>query len=232
MITLRPAQDRGHADFGWLDTNHTFSFGRYHDPDHMGYRTLRVLNDDIVAAGAGFPTHPHDNMEIISYVLSGKLRHEDSTGTGSTLEAGDVQRMSAGSGVTHSEFNGSDSEPLHFLQVWILPERPGLTPGYEEKNFPAAEKRGRLRLLASPEGAEGSLTIHQDVRLYATILGAGESVAHSLADGRGAWIHVARGRAELNGKAMEAGDGASVEGPADLRLTGTDEAEILLFDLG
>ncbi len=232
MITLRPAQERGHADFGWLDTNHTFSFGRYHDPEHMGYRTLRVLNDDVVAAGAGFPTHPHDNMEIISYVLSGKLRHEDSTGTGSTLEAGDVQRMSAGSGVTHSEFNASDSEPLHFLQVWILPERRGVTPGYEEKNFPAAEKRDRLRLLASPDGAEGSLTLHQDVRLYATILGAGKSVLHSLADRRGAWIHVARGRAELNGKAMVAGDGASVEGPDDLRLTGTVEAEILLFDLG
>jgi len=230
MITLRPARERGHADHGWLDTWHTFSFADYRDPRHMGYRTLRVINDDRVAAGRGFGTHPHADMEIVTYVLAGQLQHRDSMGTGSIIVPGEVQRMTAGTGVTHSEVNPSKSEPLHLLQIWILPERRGLTPGYEQKRFPESERRGRLRLVASRDGRDGSVTIHQDVAIWAGLFDAGEQAVHDLAPGRGAWIHVARGHAEVNGHPLSGGDGAAIaEEP--VTISGVDDAEVLLFDL-
>jgi len=231
MITLRRAAERGHANHGWLDTHHTFSFADYWDPDHMGYRTLRVINDDRVAAGRGFGTHPHRDMEIITYVLAGQLQHRDSMGTGSIITPGEVQRMSAGTGVTHSEVNPSRSEPLHLLQIWILPARRGLTPSYEQKRFPDAERQGRLRLVGSPDGRDGSVTIHQDAQLWAGLFDAGERAVHSLAPGRGAWVHVARGQARINGEVLSAGDGAAIE-DSDVTIEGVDAAELLLFDLG
>lgn len=231
MITLRRARERGHANHGWLDTNHTFSFADYYDPAHMGFRALRVINEDRVAAGAGFPTHPHRDMEIVTYVLDGALQHRDSMGNGSTIRPGDVQRMSAGTGVTHSEYNASKTEPVHFLQIWIVPGERGLPPGYEQQAFAPDELRGALRLVASPDGAAGSVTVHQDARLYATRLAAGESVSHALAPGRHAWVHVARGAATVNGAAVSAGDGAAVTDEPALVLTGTDDAELLVFDL-
>jgi redox-sensitive bicupin YhaK (pirin superfamily) len=231
MVTLRPAEERGHFDHGWLDTWHTFSFADYRDPRHMGFRSLRVINDDRVAAGKGFGTHPHQDMEIITYVLEGALQHRDSLGTGSIIRPDDVQRMSAGTGVTHSEFNASPIEPVHLLQIWILPERTGLPPSYEQRAFPRAEKRGALRLVAAPEGRDGAVTIHQDAEVYATVLTQGEIVQHALARGRGVWVQIARGAATLNGVAMAAGDGAAVTDEAVLELRADGEVEALLFDL-
>jgi redox-sensitive bicupin YhaK (pirin superfamily) len=235
MITLRPADARGHADHGWLDSHHTFSFADYYDPAHMGFRSLRVINDDRVTAGKGFGTHSHRDMEIISYVLEGALEHRDSMGTGSVIVPGDVQRMSAGTGVAHSEFNGSKTDGVHFLQIWIVPERRGIAPSYEQKRFSDDDKRGRLRLVASPDGADGSVSIHQDARLYATLLGAGQAVTHALASGRHAWVHVAKGAIALNGAAMRAGDGAAISDERELRIegaAGSEPADVLVFDLG
>jgi quercetin 2,3-dioxygenase len=229
MMTIRKAQDRGHADHGWLDSHHTFSFADYHDRRFMGFGPLRVLNDDTVAGGGGFPPHGHRDMEIISYVLEGALEHKDSMGTGSVIRPGDVQRMSAGPGVTHSELNASRTDPVHFLQIWILPLRPGLPSGYEQKNFPDTEKRGRLRLCVSPDGAEGSVRIQQDARMFATLVGPGQSVTHDLT-GRKAWLHVARGSAEVNGQSLQAGDGAAIEGETQLSLGSKDSGEVLLFE--
>ncbi|MBK6695709.1 MAG: pirin family protein [Myxococcales bacterium] len=231
MIAIRKATDRGHANHGWLDSHHTFSFADYYDPAHMGFRSLRVINDDRVQPGMGFGTHPHKDMEIISYVLEGALQHRDSMGTGSIIRPGDVQRMSAGSGVTHSEFNASKSDLVHFLQIWIMPAERGIKPSYEQKTFTADDKRGRLRLVASPDGADGSVTVHQDVRLYATVLGSGESIAHALASGRHAYVHVAAGEVELNGQPLGEGDGARVSEEAALLLKGVRHADVLVFDL-
>jgi redox-sensitive bicupin YhaK (pirin superfamily) len=231
MITLRPAKERGHFDHGWLDTYHSFSFSEYHDPAHMGFRSLRVINEDRVDPKAGFPPHSHRDMEIITYVLAGALGHKDSMGNGSVIRPGDVQRMSAGTGVTHSEFNGSENEPVHLLQIWILPEKRGIAPGYEEKTFPADEKRGRLRLIASRDAAEGSVTIHQDARVYASLLDAGQTVRHPLAPGRGAWLHLVSGAATVNGTTLVTGDGAAIENERALEIRGGEPTELLLFDL-
>ena len=231
MITKRPSSDRGLGRHGWLTTRHTFSFANYYDPAQMGFRSLRVINEDIVAPGQGFGAHRHENMEIISIVMEGALAHSDSTGGDGVLRRGEVQRMSAGTGVVHSEFNGSKEEPVHFFQVWILPERDGIAPGYEQKAIPEEERRGRLRLLVAPGGEDGALDIHQDARLYAAILSAGESVSHALAEGRGAWLQVARGAVELNGTRLEAGDGAAIEDEETLEITAGEDAEIFLFDL-
>ncbi|MBU5636622.1 pirin family protein [Geomonas sp. Red69] len=231
MITIRRANDRGHADHGWLNTYHTFSFADYYDPRHMGFRNLRVINEDRVRPGVGFPTHPHSDMEIISYVLEGALAHRDSMGTGSVIRPGDVQRMSAGTGITHSEFNHSKEEPLHFYQIWILPKRAGITPSYEQKFFSDEEKRGSLRLIASPDGRDGSVTINQDARLYATLLDAGDEIVHRLPAGQHAWVQLARGKVLLNGHLLEAGDGAAVNSEELLRLTGKEASELLLFEL-
>lgn len=228
---LRKSDERGHANLGWLDSRHSFSFGHYHDPKHMGFGSLRVINDDRVAPGGGFATHPHSDMEIISYVLEGGLAHKDSLGTGSVIRPGDVQRMSAGTGIRHSEFNASKTEPVHFLQIWIIPERNGLAPGYEQKTFADAEKRGKLRLVGSRDGRDGSVTIHRDVDLYASLLSAGETVTHQLPAGRGAWVQVARGSLILNGERLAEGDGVAVSTPGALRLEGVDDAEALLFDM-
>jgi len=232
MFVMRRAEERGHANHGWLNSYHTFSFGGYYDPQHVGFSNLRVINDDTVSPRGGFGTHGHRDMEIISYVLEGALKHEDSMGNGSVIRPGDVQRMSAGTGVTHSEFNASDAEPVHFLQIWVLPEKDGLKPGYEQKAFPDEEKRGHLRLVGSHDGRDGSVTIHQDVDLYATLLSDGDRVSHMLADGRKAWVHVAQGGVLFNGEQLNPGDGVAFEGPETIRLTGTSEAEVLLFDMG
>jgi redox-sensitive bicupin YhaK (pirin superfamily) len=233
MITIRRAQDRGHFDHGWLDTHHTFSFAAYHDPAHMGFRALRVINDDTVQAGEGFGEHGHRDMEILSYVLSGALAHRDSTGGGGVLRPGEVQRMSAGRGIRHAEFNGSSEEPVHFLQIWLLPDRPGHAPSYEQKAFPEAERRGALRLVASPDGAEGSTTLHQDARVFAALLSREQTVERALPPGRHAWVQVARGTAAVNGHRLEAGDGAALSSEAVLRLAGAGEgdAEVLVFEL-
>lgn len=231
MLTLRRAEERGRANFGWLDSRHSFSFGHYFDPEHMGFGPLRVINDDRVAGGGGFPTHPHADMEIISYVLEGALEHKDSLGTGSVVRPGDVQRMSAGTGVRHSEFNASRSDPVHFLQIWILPEKKGLAPSYEQKTFADADKRGKLRLVGSRDGRDGSVTIHRDVDLYVTVLGEGGAVAHELRPGRIAWVQVARGTASLNGEQLYPGDGVAIEEAGKLVLTGTSDTEILVFDM-
>ena len=231
-MTIRRAEDRGRADFGWLDSRHTFSFGDYHDPRHMGFGPLRVINDDRVAGGGGFPPHPHRDMEIVTYVLAGGLEHKDSLGTGSVIRPGDVQRMSAGSGIRHSEFNASKTEPVHFLQIWIMPERQSLPASYEQKAFPEAEKRAKLRLVGARDGRDGAVTIHQDVDLYATLLAAGEAVQHELRAGRGAWVQVARGSVMLNGERLHPGDGAALTKSGPIRLEGLDAAEVLLFDMG
>ena len=231
MITLRPAHERGHFDHGWLDTRHTFSFSEYMDPRFMGWGPLRVINEDRVQPGQGFPTHAHRDMEIISYVLAGALEHRDSLGTGSVIRPGDVQRMSAGTGVRHSEFNPSATEPVHFLQIWIEPLRRSIAPGYEQKTFPEADKRGRLRLVAAPDGADGSVTIHQDARVYATVLDRGAEVKHALGPGRRAWMQVTRGALALNGATLVAGDGAAVSDEASLVIGARERAEALLFDL-
>lgn len=233
MQTIRRASERGRADFGWLDSRHTFSFGEYYDPAHMGFGALRVINDDRVAPGGGFQTHPHRDMEIVSYVLEGALAHKDSLGNGSTIAPGDVQRMSAGTGIAHSEYNASTKEPVHFLQIWFLPEKRGLQPGYEQKNFDAGAKRDRLRLVASPDGREGSVTIRSDAALYVSLLGTDARVSHSLASGRGAWLHVARGSVAVGDIALSEGDGLQVADEAGIEIAGkATESEILLFDLG
>jgi redox-sensitive bicupin YhaK (pirin superfamily) len=229
MITIRRAKDRGHANHGWLDTNHTFSFADYYDPNFMGFRALRVINEDRVQPGVGFGKHAHRDMEIISYVLEGTLAHSDSMGTGSEIKPGEVQRMSAGSGVTHSEMNPSSDEPVHFLQIWIIPAQPGIVPSYEQKKFEDDERRNTLRLVASPDGNEGSVTIHQDVRLYSTLLD-GASVTHEFQPNRYGWIQVTRGEVDVNGQTLKAGDGAAISAEPSVTLTGRG-AEVLLFDL-
>jgi quercetin 2,3-dioxygenase len=228
MITLRKAADRFHTRIGWLDSRHTFSFGEHHDPRHMGFRSLRVINDDRVQPGNGFPPHPHRDMEIISYALEGGLAHEDSMGNGSVIRPGDVQRMSAGTGVVHSEWNASESELVHFLQIWIIPERRGIPAGYEQKSFPPAEG---LRLVASRDGREGSVTIHQDAELWAGLVSPGKSVTRELRPGRYAWLHVARGAVRLNDTPMGSGDGAAISDETRLEITGVEPAELLFFDL-
>ena len=230
-VQLRRANERGHADHGWLNSFHTFSFADYHDPAHMGFRALRVINDDTVAPGRGFGAHPHRDMEIISYVLDGELAHKDSMGNGSIIRPGEVQRMSAGTGVVHSEHNPGKA-PVHFLQIWIMPDRRNHQPGYEQKAYPLEERAGTLRLVASPDGADGSVTIHQDARLYTTNLADGDAVAHELAAGRHAWIHVARGEVALGDTVLRAGDAASTSDPGRLELRGRPGgAEVLVFDL-
>ena len=231
MITVRRSEDRGRFDHGWLDTRHTFSFADYRDPEHMGFSVLRVVNEDRVRPGKGFGTHGHRDMEIVSWVLEGELAHRDSTGGGGVLRPGEVQRMSAGRGVTHSEFNGSTERPVHFLQIWILPDRAGHAPSYEQKAVPEAARRGRLALIASPDGADGSTTIHQDARVYATLLRGDERVRLALAPGRRAWVQVARGSVSVNGTALSAGDGAAISDEAALELAPREPAEALLFDL-
>jgi redox-sensitive bicupin YhaK (pirin superfamily) len=228
MINVRKSAERGHFDHGWLDTRHTFSFADYHDPAQMGFGVLRVINEDRVEPGRGFGTHGHRDMEIISYVLEGALAHRDSTGGGGVLRPGEVQRMSAGHGVKHSEMNGSETEPVHFLQIWIVPSERSIQPGYEQREF--ADRDGRLRLVASPDGREDSLTIHQDVEMYATNLNPGDTLTHTLRNGRQAWVQVARGTASVNGVTLAAGDGAAVSDERQLTLTGSG-AEVLLFDL-
>jgi redox-sensitive bicupin YhaK (pirin superfamily) len=231
MLTVRKAQERGHAHHGWLDSYHTFSFADYYDPREMGYGPLRVINDDSVQPGQGFGTHGHRDMEIITYVLEGALEHKDSMGNGSIIRPGSVQRMSAGTGVRHSEFNPSREEGVHFLQIWIEPKLTGVRPGYEEKQFGAAEKEGQLRLIASPDGRAGSVTIHQDAYVYASMLDGQDAVAHRLAPGRRAYVHVARGAVAVNGVALQGGDGVKISGEDELKFSGARQAEMLLFDL-
>ena len=232
MQTVRHAADRGRASLGWLDSRHSFSFGHYHDPQHMGYGPLRVINEDWIQPGQGFGMHGHRDMEIITYIVDGELEHKDSMGSGSVIRRGDVQRMSAGTGVMHSEFNHSSENIVHLLQIWILPERAGLAPGYEEKTFDEASKRNRLRLIGSRDARDGSVTIHQDVDLFAAVLDAGHAVEHDLAGGRQAWLQVVQGNVELNGQALEAGDGVAIDTAGKLAITGTGTAEVLLFDMG
>lgn len=233
MIQVRPAAERGTTRIDWLDSRHSFSFGEFYDPSNMGFRALRVINDDRVAPGGGFPTHGHSDMEIVSYVLDGALEHRDSLGTGSVIRPGDVQRMTAGTGVRHSEFNASRTQPVRFLQIWILPERRAIEPGYEQKSYSTADKRGQLRLVASPDGRDESVTIHQDVNLYAGLLAGDEHVTFSPPAGRSTWIQVARGHVALNGHSLAEGDGAAIQNEAklELRASGPDEAEVLVFDL-
>jgi redox-sensitive bicupin YhaK (pirin superfamily) len=231
MINLRKSDDRGIANFGWLNSRHSFSFGHYYDPQHTGYGPLLVINDDQVEPGRGFDTHGHRDMEIISYVLEGELAHKDSMGNGSVIRPGDVQRMSAGTGVRHSEFNHSPTQPVHFLQIWIAPSVQGIAPGYEEKHFDAASKRGQLRLIASPDGSEGSVRIHQDAQIYAALLDDAEQVQHVMAPGRRAYVHVARGAVSVNGVALAAGDAAKLDDETMITLNHGDAAEVLLFDL-
>lgn len=231
MITIRKSNDRGHADHGWLNTRFTFSFADYFDLEHVQFRTLRVMNDDRISGGGGFPTHPHKDMEIVTYVLEGALAHKDSMGNGSVIRPGDVQYMSAGTGVAHSEFNASEKETVHLYQIWMFPDKKGYKPVYDQKHFAEAEKSGKLRLVASPDGRDGSVKIRQDNELYATVLGPGEVVKHELRPDRHAYVQVARGSVALNGKKLETGDGARISGEQALELRGVDKAEILLFDL-
>ena len=231
MITLRKSENRGHANHGWLNSYHTFSFANYYDPAHMGFRSLRVINQDRVHPGKGFPTHSHNDMEIVTYVLEGALEHKDSLGTGSIIRPGDVQRMSAGTGIAHSEYNHSQTEGVHFLQIWILPNKKGVKPTYEQKTYSDEEKRGNLRLIVSEDGRSNSVTIHQDVDTYTTLLDAGEQVIHQLKPNRHAWVQVARGSVMLNDNLLEAGDGAAVSNEESLKLVGKEMAEVLLFDM-
>ncbi len=231
MITVRPAAERGHFDHGWLDTYHTFSFASYHDPRHMGFRALRVINEDRVKPGEGFGTHAHRDMEILTWVLDGGLEHKDSMGNGSVIRPGDIQRMSAGTGVTHSEFNPSREVPVHLLQIWLLPGQRGLPPSYEEKRFAPETRRGRLCLIAAGDGRQGAVTIHQDADLWTALLEPGESVHHALKPGRYAWLQVAGGAGSLNGSALHAGDGAAVSDEQALEITASARGEVLLFDL-
>ena len=231
MITVRRSHERGHFDHGWLNTYHTFSFDQYYDPRYMGFRNLRVINEDFVAPGRGFPKHGHRDMEIITYILEGALKHEDSMGNGSVIRPGDVQRMTAGTGVRHSEQNASDQERVHLLQIWILPHTVGLEPGYEQKAFTEDERRGRLRLIASEDGRDGSVEVHQDVSLFASVLSAGDEVEHTMDQQRYAWIQVARGSVEVNGETANQGDGVIAVGESSLRIRAQQDAEVLLFDL-
>lgn len=232
MIAFRPANERGHANHGWLDTYHTFSFNTYYDPKHMHFRSLRVINDDRVAPGHGFGTHPHNDMEIVTYVLEGALAHKDSMGTGSTIVPGEVQRMSAGTGVLHSEFNHSKTDEVHLLQIWIMPEKKGMDPSYEQKFFADEEKLNKWRVVASHDAKDGSVKIHQDAAIYATLLEEGKQLDYTLENGRQAWLHVARGSVELNGKQLNAGDGAAITEEQAVVLKGAGKmAEVLLFDL-
>jgi len=232
MIEVRRAKDRGHADHGWLVSDHTFSFAGYHDPQQMGFRSLRVINEDRVEPGRGFDTHSHRDMEIISYVLEGALEHEDSMQNGSVIRPGELQLMRAGTGVTHSEYNHSNEERVHFLQIWILPDQVGLEPAYDQRQFPIESRHNTLRLVASRDGREDSIRIHQDAELYLANLDAGASVRHALPDDRYAWLQVARGAVRLNGEPLETGDGAAVNREGTLEITGDEDAELLLFDLG
>ncbi len=227
----RASDARGDANFGWLKSKHSFSFGSYFDEDHISFGALRVINEDRVAPGAGFPTHPHRDMEIISYVISGALEHKDSLGTGSVIRPGDVQRMTAGTGVRHSEYNHSGTDPVHFLQIWIVPEKNGLEPGYEQKAFPDTERRNALRLIGSRDGREGSLVIHQDVNLYASLLSADRSLAYDIAPGRKVWLQLVNGRLNINGSILSAGDGLGLLDPGAVSLSAQEDAEFLLFDL-
>jgi len=231
MMTIRPSQERGGGDYGWLKTRHTFSFNDYSDPKWMGFRSLRVINEDWVAPSGGFPTHPHRDMEIITYVLSGKLEHKDNLGTGSAILPGDGQRMSAGRGIRHSEANPSTTEPVHLLQIWILPDKHGHVPGYEQKSFPEAEKRGKFRLIASNDGAEGSVKINQDAKLFVTLLAPGEEITQPLGARRYAWLQVAKGAVVINGQKLHQGDGAAISDEKELKIKATEDAEVLLFDL-
>jgi quercetin 2,3-dioxygenase len=231
MIELRRSEDRGHADHGWLNSYHSFSFADYYDPEHMGFGSLRVINEDRVQPGMGFGTHGHRDMEIISYVLDGKLEHKDNMGTGSVIVPGDVQRMSAGRGVLHSEYNPSREEPVHFLQIWIEPNTTGIKPSYEQKTIAVEDKRGKLRLIASSDGREGSVTVHQDAAIYAARLDGGEAATHELRSGRRAYVHVARGAVHVNGERLAAGDAAMLTGESRVTLAQADGAEVLLFDL-
>jgi redox-sensitive bicupin YhaK (pirin superfamily) len=231
MIKIRKHFERGHAEHGWLDSWHTFSFADYYDPQQMGFSTLRVINDDRIAPGAGFPVHPHHDMEIVTYVLQGALEHQDNMGNGSIIRPGDVQRMSAGSGVTHSEFNASTSEPVHLLQIWIVPSAQGIPPGYEQRTFTAEAKGGKWCLIVSPDGADGSLTLHQDARVYTALLDCDHPASYRLPPGRRAYLHVARGAVRVNGAALEAGDSARIEDESEIRLESGSEGEVLLFDL-
>ena len=231
MLIPRPAQSRGHADHGWLDSHHTFSFADYYDPKHMGFRALRVINEDRVLPGRGFGTHPHRDMEILSYVLDGGLAHRDSLGTGSVIQPGDLQRMTAGTGVTHSEFNASQHDPVHFLQIWIEPKQRGLKPGYEQKTFARADRDGALRLVASPDGRDGSVTIHADVAVHAGLFASGQRASLPLAADRHAWVHVARGQVRVNGHALRAGDGAALSRETGVEIEGVEAGEVLVFDL-
>ena len=233
MLSLRKAQDRGKVDFGWLDSRHSFSFGEYYDPNFVGFGPLRVINDDRIAGGGAFPMHPHRDMEIVTYMVAGSLQHRDSLGRGSTIFAGDVQRMTAGAGIRHSESNASESEAARLLQIWIAPNRRGLAPSYEQKSFPQSEKRDRLRLIASPDGRDGSLVLHCDVRVYATVLSPDARVEHPIAEGRIGWAQAVQGAVRLNGQKLEEGDGAAVttSGPLELKGEGPAAGEILLFDM-
>jgi quercetin 2,3-dioxygenase len=231
MIVVRKSAERGRANHGWLDSRHTFSFADYYDPQHMGFRALRVINEDRVQPGQGFGTHAHRDMEIISYVLEGQLAHRDSMGTGSVIRPGDVQRMSAGTGVRHSEMNPSPAEGVHFFQIWILPERQGLEPSYQQKTFDDADRRGRFRLVAARDGRDGAITLHQDVDLYAALLDADDRVPFPMRPGRHAWIQVARGEITVNGAVLDAGDGAAISDEEALTVTASAPAEVLLFDL-
>jgi redox-sensitive bicupin YhaK (pirin superfamily) len=231
VITIRKSNDRGHANHGWLDTRHTFSFGGYHDPEHMNYRSLRVINQDVVAPGRGFGRHAHRDMEIISYLVDGTLQHQDSMGHTEDMRAGDVQVMTAGTGVMHSEQNPSTDEPVHFLQIWIEPRERGLTPSYAQRRFDVSERRDRLRLLASPDGLDGSLPIHQEAEVYATLLSEGHALAHRLRQGCHAWVQVVRGAVEVGGQRLEAGDGAAIDNVDSVSLRALEDTEFLLFDL-
>lgn len=231
MITIRKAEERGHFDFGWLNTYHSFSFGDYYDPNHEQFRSLRVINEDFVAPGRGFPTHGHRDMEIITYILAGALEHRDSMGSGSIIRRGDAQRMSAGTGVRHSEANPSPDEPVHLLQIWILPAERGRTPEYEEKKFTDDEKRNKLRLIVSAEGSDGSVRIHQDAKIFASLLDQNKELVHRLPSSRHAWLQVAAGSVALNDVELKQGDGAAVSGETDIRIVAREPAEVLLFDL-
>lgn len=231
MIALRRSRDRGHANHGWLDSYHSFSFADYDDPAHRGFSVLRVINEDRVAPGKGFGTHPHRDMEIMTYVLEGALQHQDSLGNGSVIRPGEVQRMTAGTGVTHSEMNASPTEPVHFLQIWLLPERPGLQPGYEQKTFPEASRASRLKLVASRDGREGSVTIHQDAAIYAAVLGEDDTLEYHFAPGRRGYLQVAMGDVVVDGHLLRAGDGARISQVEGIALGSPKRAEILLFDL-
>jgi len=232
MISVRRADERGSVNLGWLDSRHSFSFGHYYDPDHMGFGPLRVINEDRVRPGGGFDTHGHRDMEIISYVLEGALEHKDSIGTGSVIRPGDVQVMSAGTGIRHSEFNHSKEEGVHFLQIWVIPDKEGIKPRYDQKTFPEAEKRGRLRLVGSPDGRDGSIVIHQDAEIFASLIDSGETVTHVLSPGRKGWVQVVRGAVVVNGEAVAAGDGVAVKDEPALAIAArADGSEVLVFDL-